>query len=980
MVVIKKGVLSSCKPRKEVLEGELNDAIFAAEFRYLINGTAQPVYRDPKIFFQNTEPTENLKNICHFIFRSLNDKKEGGQLIRLSTGYGGGKSHTLMALWHLAHNVSDSKFKSELLPSSDYPKKVKVVAIDAAEAGIPIFTTHEKTKIHSIQGELFWQLGDSAALKSLGPADSHESCPDEKSLALALGTGPLLILLDELVVYMASLSTTGQGNFLNFIGKLISAVKMRPETVLVLTDPGSQQAYADISRTLGGKIEPAALKMDDIFGRKMSDYDPIGKSAAKVIARRLFEKIDSGSAKTAAEQYHNLYARIAEQNSKLLPDNIASEDIQKNIEECYPFHPRLIETAKERLGPLPEFQRSRGVLRLFARIVRDIWDQKVDLDLITAGDINWGSDRIRSDLLQRLRREQFGSAVDADIEGHARKLDGGNKGIHYRVASALLLESLPRNENSGLNGVELTYAVLKLDEAGHEPVEALDRLTGQCWHTYPMDSKSEGWQFRFEPNIIKQIEQKTSLIDIQEANERIFTEAQSYFGGPIFKLSPWPERPKDVVETKDLKLVLCSSISLAEQVCAYADTSDPQAPIPRLYRNAIVAVAPTVESLNCAVDRAKRLIASEQIDRDAKHGESHALVREQLKGLKPKLIREFKIQTYRAFNTIVRSDGVVGSLEEKYQVADEEELLSKPQGQKSLIAFLEDKDLIYPAGKALDPDKFLKDVLAGATPYPDHPDVYLLSDVHARFLSAPKLRLARDTSVIKTTILKALETGRVNIRLEDGSAYSGYGKVDGPPGKRKFTDGLKPTLHLREDECVTRADSQIGQKWVKIDPRPKANGVGDEGKITPPTPTPEQEIITVQSWDDLVRHSETRPLRKLDLIASKPADSEMLISFAQPLGADQITLDVSVSGELKGGGAASFEVTGVKLSSSIKPLDSARGLFTAMQDGMTYEANLHLLFNDPGRGGKKTELENIAEKVSEDISILATLGKAGGKK
>jgi predicted AAA+ superfamily ATPase len=422
MDVSKKGVLSSCKPRKEVLEGELNDAMFAAEFRYLINGTAQPVYKDPKLFFQNTEPTDNLKDICHFIFRSLNDKKEGGQLIRLSTGYGGGKSHTLMALWHLAHKVSDPKFKNELLPASNYPKRVKVIAIDAADAGIPIFTTHDKIKIHSLQGEIFWQLGGSAGLKNLGPADNHESCPDERLLSENLGTGPLLILLDELVIYMASLSTTGQGNFLNFIGKLISAVKMRPETVLVITDPGSQHAYANVTQILSGKIGSAALSLDDIFGRKMSDYDPIGKSAAKVIARRLFEKIDRGAAKTAAEQYHNLYARIMEQNSKLLPENVVSEDIKKNIEECYPFHPRLIETAKERLGPLPEFQRSRGVLRLFARIVRDIWDQKVDLDLITAGDINWGSDRIRSDLLQRLRREQFAAAVDAVKIRTAREL------------------------------------------------------------------------------------------------------------------------------------------------------------------------------------------------------------------------------------------------------------------------------------------------------------------------------------------------------------------------------------------------------------------------------------------------------------------------------------------------------------------------------------------------------------------------------
>src|SRR5690606_29810591 len=123
-----------------------------------------------------------------------------------------------------------------------------------------------------------------------------------------------------------------------------------------------------------------------------------------------------------------------------------------------------------------------------------------------------------------------------------------------------------------------------------------------------------------------------------------------------------------------------------------------------------------------------------------------------------------------------------------------------------------------------------------------------------------------------------------------------------------------PALHLREDECLTRADSQIGQKWVKVDPKPRVGGV-NEPDVHPPPQPPEQEIVTVQAWDDLIRFSEKRPIRKLDLTSNKPADSEMLISSAQPLGADQIALDVSVSGELKGGGTASFEVTGVKLSS-----------------------------------------------------------------
>ena len=97
-------------------------------------------------------------------------------------------------------------------------------------------------------------------------------------------------------------------------------------------------------------------------------------------------------------------------------------------------------------------------------------------------------------------------------------------------------------------------------------------------------SGGRGWQFRFEPNVIKQIEQRAALIDAHEASDRVLTEAQSYFAGPLFAPSNWPERPKDVLERKELQLVLCDSLQRAEQVCALADNSAPQAPIPRRFR------------------------------------------------------------------------------------------------------------------------------------------------------------------------------------------------------------------------------------------------------------------------------------------------------------------------------------------------------------------------------------------------------------
>jgi predicted AAA+ superfamily ATPase len=101
------GVLTSCKPRKEVLKGDLNDAIFAADFGDLIDGTAPPVYRDPKLFFQNTHPAVPLCSIARRVFERLANPKEAGAFLRLSTGFGGGKTHTLTAFWHLANNIGD---------------------------------------------------------------------------------------------------------------------------------------------------------------------------------------------------------------------------------------------------------------------------------------------------------------------------------------------------------------------------------------------------------------------------------------------------------------------------------------------------------------------------------------------------------------------------------------------------------------------------------------------------------------------------------------------------------------------------------------------------------------------------------------------------------------------------------------------------------------------------------------------------------
>ena len=966
-------VRDSCKPRLEVLEGDLDDAIFAADFGDLIAGDpgTPAVYSDAATFFANTHPAKDLQRIAQHVFGRLAKKEEGGAAIRLSTGFGGGKTHTLMALWHLARNIGDTKLGTELLPAAGRPGKVAVVAVDGSKAGSPVFLRHGGIEVKSLQGEVAYWLGGAAALRKIGKADDVGAQPDEKLVASLLPDQPVLILLDELVIYMAGLSDQGQSNVLAFVNKLVSIAVKRPQTVLVITDPGAaQMAYSRVTQLLQKTLD-AAEKLDEILGRKASDFDPIGAESARVIARRLFQRVDHGAAETVSAVYHDLYERVSQELPDHLPTTAASPEYAKRIVECYPFHPRLLDTARDRLGALEDFQKSRGVLRLFARILRDVWEDKDDdLELITAGDLNWSSSRIRGDLLQRLNRENFASAVSADIEGHAKELDGGTTRIHRRVASALLLESLPLHPNSGLTPDELTLATLRPEEAGPEPAEALDHLVGVCWHTYPMPG-GRGWQFRYDPNVIKQIEERRAQVSLEDAEARVMSETQQYFAGAGFKLRSWPEHARQVPESTELQLALCRTEAIAKAVCAYSDDSDPQAGIPRRYLNAIVAVTATPSTFQNAVARAQALLAAEEIEREYRTGEQGAQIREQLKRLKPELERQFKIQTRRAFDRVVLAGDQSYRIDERFQGGDEE-ILRQPQGQQVLRRFLEEKELIFAPTDALDATRFVRDFLPGAVPQPGLAGVYSAKAVLERLFGAPGLRLMPDEEVARRTLLKGVQAGKIVIRLADGRAYDAKGTVEGPAGaRRRVGDGRPAGLSLGSDVLVAVPDSDAARTWLKED-KPGPGGKG----VRPPPPPPAEKVET-DTIEKAIELSTDRPLLSLRLTAHATAVASKLSTIAQPFGADAVTLSVYAGGELRAGGMMTFSADGVKLTHPARPLETAALVANSLAEGGSYEATLTLGFGESGRPGLSGQLKQLDESVG-DVAIRCEFGPRGG--
>lgn len=1011
-------IRQTCIPRPEVLAGDLTDALFAADFGHVIEGIAPAVYQEPVQFFRNTHPTRALRKIVQTVFERLANPNEPGAAMRLSTGFGGGKSHALITMWHLAHHMEQSTLGVELLPSAGRPVNVVVAGIEGDKFGSTVCATHGDIQTHALWTELAWQLAGPAGYQKLVAFDHPHNAPDARSFRDILPDAPVLILMDELVLYMAKLDEQGEKTLLAFINQLLSTFTSRPRSVLVITDPAGQAAYQVQAAALGQAMRQtqAATFLDQTLGRRTSDFDPIGDEAPQVINRRLFERVDAQAAHAAATEYYNTYKRVIESHPDLLPPEAATSDYaNQQIVACYPFHPRLLMTAQDRLGPMPEYQKSRGTLRLFARILRDVWGSQSNMALITAGDIDWSSDRIQADLLQRLNRDQLKAAVSADIGRHAHQLDQQyTTDIHRRVAAALLLESLPLTPTSALERRELTLAVLRPTDVGHEPSEALDRLLNVAWYTCK-DDAGRRFQFRVEANVNRLIEERAAEDHFYaDARQAVLTYAQGYFKGIIFALSPWPASPQSVSDSAMLKLVLADNEDLAQAVCNYEDTSEPDLPRRRPFRNAIFAVAPSRAIFDDAIQINRRMLAAEAIADELRRQEVKKKnpLREQVEEALPIVRRRARFRTLRAFNRLLFQGRPSVTLDEKYLVPDENALETNLNGQAKLKQFLDDKGYVYQPNDALDVDLLLDNLVQGATPSVAHPGAVLASGVHERALSHDKVRLLLNEDAIRRAMLKAIEQGRLVVRLANGDAYDQAGRVHGPPGDRQRQEGHRlSTLSLTSDVLVAPSDAACVAGWLTIDEPP---GI-DEGEISlteaagrkfttlaavqeaiaagqiytvshdgatwvvvdahysawQPAPPKPDHVFT---WDEAIEQARTRPLRRLSLRATKPDAARNLIALAQPFGAHTLNLTVQVGGHLKDGGTVNFSASNLKHNHALKPIDRAAELHRAMTDSASFSAALELAFDGGGLPAADNRLQQ-AKAAGGAIEISAEFGE-----
>jgi hypothetical protein len=509
-------------PHMDIRQGRLDESVFAANLAEVALGNGREIYNNPIMFFSKTFFTSGLKTVAKTVIKGLNGKEDAeNRVISLQTGFGGGKTHTLISLYHICKwgkGAVASNYAAELLAYTGLP--------EFESANIAVFTnttndpaqgrTVEDVHIKTIWGELAYQLGGKKAYEIVRKNDEDRTAPKgvfKKVLELCK---PSLILIDELADYCVSASSQKveasnlSDQTISFMQELTEAVASTNHCVVVITLPASPE---EVGNTV--QAQTILNSLQKRVGRIGADTQPVADDEIyEVIRRRLFEEVgDKEEIEAVASKYLELY----QQHWSELPGNANKGEYKQKIIKSYPFHPELIDVFRIRWASHHDFQRTRGVLRLLAAIVSDLWKRQQSLPggnlLIHSGQINFANLDALSGQLKKLYGNGYDAVITADVAGsssNAFKIDGNKKeyGSWYlteSVASVILMNSFGSDgANKGISVSEIKLHLLQPAGFNHNSINgALAELESSAYYLYYAQTGGAGKRYWFhtKPNI-----------------------------------------------------------------------------------------------------------------------------------------------------------------------------------------------------------------------------------------------------------------------------------------------------------------------------------------------------------------------------------------------------------------------------------------------------------------------------------------------
>ncbi len=530
-------------PHRDVREGALDESVFAASLSDVVAGRAKWEYATAEAFFQKTFLTHGLKELLTTVTQRLLGQPNAEPVIQLQTPFGGGKTHALVALYHWvksAGSASDVLAEVTKIVGGRLPQGTRVVTFDGVA---------EDALRHTPWWHLAQQLGREELVAT---HDKERTAPGKNVLCDVIGQEPTLILMDELGEFAVK-AQSYYAQFTAFCQELTEAVRVLPQCSLVVTLP-SRAPY-------GEKGERALGDLQKIFGRVQAIYTPVeGEEIYGVIRRRLFESVDEARISGEIAAWRDLYRECGQK----LPQEVRDEAIYpERMMKAYPFHPLLIDILVERWSTFPDFQRTRGALRLLANIVADLWQRQDGSSLILPAQINFENPQVRRELLNHIDN-RYDSVVESDIAGpnaKAKRVDRelGSELLPYQlgtgVATAIFYGSFSAaTEKQGMRESEIYLATLRPPAVKPQLIgHVLHNLEKQLWYLHV---EGDRYRFEIEPNLNRMIVEKEQAVRSEDVADELKRRLEKLAGKAKWEVYVAPRGAEDIPDSRELKVAV----------------------------------------------------------------------------------------------------------------------------------------------------------------------------------------------------------------------------------------------------------------------------------------------------------------------------------------------------------------------------------------------------------------------------------------